>query len=118
MSLFHDSKPCLHVFLVISIYVASTVLFSLVNAVPYFILQVATEKYIELAKKHGLSPVQLALGFVRDRPFMTSTIIGSTNMDQLKEDIDAFSTAPRPLPPEVVDEIERIFKIYKDPAIV
>ncbi|CAL9754959.1 uncharacterized protein LOC135642410 [Musa acuminata AAA Group] len=80
--------------------------------------KVATEKYIELAKKHGLSPVQLALGFVRDRPFMTSTIIGSTNMDQLKEDIDAFSTAPRPLPPEVVDEIERIFKIYKDPAIV
>lgn len=96
----------------------TTVLFSLVNVVPYFILQVATEKYIELAKKHGLSPVQLALGFVRDRPFMTSTIIGSTNMDQLKEDIDAFSTAPRPLPPEVVDEIERIFKIYKDPAIV
>ncbi|RWW42092.1 hypothetical protein BHE74_00052382 [Ensete ventricosum] len=88
------------------------------HAVPYFILQVATEKYIELAKKHGLSPVQLALGFVRDRPFMTSTIIGSTSMDQLKEDIDAFSTAPRPLPSEVVDEIDRIFKIYKDPAIV
>ncbi|URD96665.1 oxidoreductase, aldo keto reductase family protein [Musa troglodytarum] len=80
--------------------------------------KVATEKYIELAKKHGLSPVQLALGFVRDRPFMTSTIIGSTNMDQLKEDIDAFSTAPRPLPPEVVDEVEHIFKIYKDPAIL
>ncbi|WOL17262.1 hypothetical protein Cni_G26051 [Canna indica] len=80
--------------------------------------KVATEQYIELAKKHGLSPIQLALGFVRDRPFTTSTIIGSTNLDQLKEDIDAFTSAPRPLPSHVSDGIEHIFKQYKDPAIL
>ncbi|OMO95437.1 Aldo/keto reductase [Corchorus olitorius] len=77
----------------------------------------ATIQYIEMAKKHGLTPVQLALGFARDRPFMTSSIIGATSVEQLKEDIDAFLTTERPLPTEVMDDIEAIFKRYKDPAI-
>lgn len=71
-----------------------------------------------MAKKYGLTPVQLALAFVRDRPFMTSSIIGATSLDQLKEDIDAFLTAERPLPAEVMADIETIFKRYKDPAIL
>ncbi|KAL0366921.1 UNVERIFIED_CONTAM: protein tas [Sesamum radiatum] len=49
-----------------------------------------TAKYLEVAKKHGRSLVELALGFARDQPFVTSSIIGATTMDQLKEDIDAF----------------------------
>ncbi|XP_004497872.1 uncharacterized protein [Cicer arietinum] len=78
----------------------------------------ATIKYLELAKKHGLTPVQLALGFARDRPFMTSSIIGATSVNQLKEDIDAFTTTERPLPAEVMADIEAIFKRYKDPTIL
>lgn len=80
--------------------------------------QEATIQYIEVGRKHGLSPVQLALGFVRDQPFVASSIIGATSLDQLKEDIDAFLTTPRPLFPEVMAEIESIFKKYKDPAIL
>lgn len=80
--------------------------------------QEATKEYIKVAKKHGLTAVQLALGFVRDRPFTASTIIGATTMDQLKENIDAFISAPRPLPPQVVDDIETIFKRYRDPAVL
>lgn len=80
--------------------------------------QEATILYVELAKKHGLSPVQLALGFVRDRLFVTSSIIGATSLDQLREDIDAFTMAARPLPPEVVNGIEDIFKRYRDPAVL
>ena len=80
--------------------------------------QEATIKYLELAKKHGLTPVQLALGFVRDRPFMTSSIIGATSVEQLKEDVDAFLTTERPLPLEVMADIENIFKRYKDPTIL
>jgi aryl-alcohol dehydrogenase-like predicted oxidoreductase len=80
--------------------------------------QEATVKYLELAKKHGLTPVQLALGFARDRPFMTSSIIGATSVEQLKEDIDAFLTTERPLPPEVMADIENLFKRYKDPTIL
>ncbi|XP_022760274.1 uncharacterized protein LOC111306721 isoform X1 [Durio zibethinus] len=78
----------------------------------------ATIQYMEMAKKHGLTLVQLALGFARDRPFMTSSIIGATSVDQLKEDIGAFLTTERPLPPEVMEDIEAIFKRYKDPAVI
>ncbi|XVE81855.1 hypothetical protein DITRI_Ditri15bG0099600 [Diplodiscus trichospermus] len=78
----------------------------------------ATIQYIEMGKKHGLTPVQLALGFARDRPCMTSSIIGATSVDQLKEDIDAFLTTERPLPAEVMQDIEAISARYKDPAIV
>ncbi|XP_027166899.1 uncharacterized protein LOC113766942 [Coffea eugenioides] len=78
----------------------------------------ATVQYMEVAKKHGLTPVELALGFARDRPFMTSSIIGATSVDQLKEDIDAFLTLDRPLPPEVMADIESVFNRYKDPAIL
>lgn len=70
-----------------------------------------------MAKTHGLSLVELALAFARDRPFVTSSIIGATAMDQLTEDIDAFLTTSRPLPPEVMSDIENVFKRYKDPAI-
>ncbi|CAL5395220.1 unnamed protein product [Camellia sinensis] len=78
----------------------------------------ATIKYIEVAKKHGLTLVELALGFARDRPFMTSLIIGATLVNQLKEDIDAVLTTERPFPPEVMADIETVFKRYKDPAIL
>ncbi|KAA0036042.1 protein tas [Cucumis melo var. makuwa] len=77
----------------------------------------AITEYVQLAKKYGLTPVQLALGFARDRPFMTSSIIGATSMDQLKEDLDAFTMTERPLPAEVLEDIEATFRRYKDPAI-
>ena len=80
--------------------------------------QEATLECQKVAKKHGLSMVQLALGFARDRPFMTSSIVGATSVDQLKEDIDAFMTTERPLPEEVMADIETTFKRYKDPAIL
>ncbi|XBI73196.1 hypothetical protein VPH35_066988 [Triticum aestivum] len=78
----------------------------------------ATKEYLKVAKKHRLTPVQLALGFVRDRPFTASTIIGATTMDQLKENIEAFTSAPRPLPPQVLDDIATVFKRYRDPAVL
>lgn len=75
-------------------------------------------EYKKVAEKHGLTLVQLALGFARDRPFTTSSIIGATSVDQLKEDIDVFMTTERPLPAEVMTDIETTFKRYKDPAIL
>ncbi|MDV7137894.1 NADP(H)-dependent aldo-keto reductase [Maribacter sp. TH_r10] len=47
----------------------------------------ATSKYYDLAKEHGLSLAQMALAFVNSRPFLTSTIVGATTMEQLKENI-------------------------------
>lgn len=79
--------------------------------------QEAVGLYVELAKKHNLSPVELALGFCRDRPFVTSSIIGATSLEQLKENMDAFAVT-RPLPDEVKAGIDEIFKRYRDPAFI
>ena len=37
----------------------------------------ATDAYLQLAKKHNLSPVQLSLGFTLAKSFMSSVIIGA-----------------------------------------
>jgi aryl-alcohol dehydrogenase-like predicted oxidoreductase len=52
--------------------------------------EAAIRSYVELARQHGLDPATLALKFCDSRPFVTSTIIGATSMDQLKIAIDAF----------------------------
>jgi aryl-alcohol dehydrogenase-like predicted oxidoreductase len=49
----------------------------------------ATEKYLALAEKNGLSLAQMALAFVTQKDFTTSNIIGATNMAQLKENIQS-----------------------------
>ena len=49
----------------------------------------ATERYAVIARDAGMTPAQLALAFVRDRPFVTSTIIGATTSDQLEENLAA-----------------------------
>lgn len=43
----------------------------------------AVAAYAEVAKRHDLDLVQMAIAFCRSRPFMTSTIIGATSLDQL-----------------------------------
>lgn len=51
----------------------------------------AIARYLSIAKQFDLDPAQLALRFVTARPFVTSTIIGATTMDQLKTDIASAS---------------------------
>ena len=46
-----------------------------------------TEAYVNLAKASSLDPAQMALAFVNTRPFLTSTILGATNMTQLRSNI-------------------------------
>ena len=50
----------------------------------------AIESYLVLADQHGVDPTKLALKFCDTRPFMGSTIIGATTMEQLEICIDAF----------------------------
>lgn len=50
----------------------------------------AIEAYVAVAKKHNITPSQLALLWCDRVDGVTSTIIGATTLDQLKEDIDAF----------------------------
>lgn len=73
----------------------------------------ATEKYVDLAAKFGLSPSQMALAFVESRPFVTSTIIGATSMDQLKENIGSIHLK---LSEEILKEIDKIHQEIPNPA--
>ena len=73
----------------------------------------AVAAYAELAQRHGLSLVELALGFVHGQWCVTSTIIGATSMDQLRENLAAAEVR---LAPEVLAGIEDIHLRYTNPA--
>ncbi len=73
----------------------------------------ATNLYKELAHANGLTLVQMAQAFVAEKAFVTSTIIGATTLNQLKENIDAFETV---LSKEVLLEIEKIQELHPNPA--
>lgn len=73
----------------------------------------AVAAYVELARRHGLSPATLALAFVRSRWFVASTILGATTLEQLQENIDSAAVT---LAPELLQEIEAIQLHYTNPA--
>ena len=73
----------------------------------------AVDDYYEIAKKSNLSLAQMSLAFVNSRPFVTSTIIGATKMDQLKEDIDSVNVK---LDKEIIDKINLVHRNNPNPA--
>lgn len=73
----------------------------------------AVTAYAELARKHGLTPTQLALGFVNSRWFVSSTIIGASSLAQLKETLPATCTS---ISAELLAEIDAIHLRYTNPA--
>lgn len=73
----------------------------------------ATEKYVALAHRFGISPAQMALAFVNCRPFVTANIIGATTMEQLKENI---ATVDILLSDELIKEIEAIHVSQPNPC--
>jgi len=73
----------------------------------------ATERYVALARDHGLRPAQMALAYVISRPFVTSNIIGATTLGQLEEDIDSIDLS---LSEELLSGIEAIHRAYPNPC--
>ena len=73
----------------------------------------ATAAYVRLARDHGLDPAQMALAYVNSRPFLSSNLIGATNMDQLKHNIASIELE---LSPEVIEGIEAIHIQQPNPA--
>jgi aryl-alcohol dehydrogenase-like predicted oxidoreductase len=51
--------------------------------------EAATRAYLDIARRHGLDPAQMAIAFVMRQPFVTSTILGATSLDQLRTDMAA-----------------------------
>lgn len=73
----------------------------------------ATKRYLAIAEKHGMTLAQMSLAFVTDRPFTTSNIIGATNLEQLKENIESINTS---LNPEILSEINAVHADIPNPA--
>jgi aryl-alcohol dehydrogenase-like predicted oxidoreductase len=73
----------------------------------------ATKQYLTLAQDLGISLTTLALAFVNQRPFVTSNIIGATNLDQLKENIESINTE---FSQETLDRIDAIHAGIPNPA--
>ena len=73
----------------------------------------AIKMYQELAQDNGLSLTQLALAFVQHQEIVTSTIIGATTMEQLKENIATHEVV---LTSEILKEINSIQELIPNPA--
>ncbi|WP_455197214.1 NADP(H)-dependent aldo-keto reductase [Kaarinaea lacus] len=73
----------------------------------------ATEEYVAIAKRHKLDPAQMALAYVNSRSFLTANIIGATNMEQLKSDIDSIDLT---LDEDVITEIESVHTAIPNPS--
>ncbi|WP_396185122.1 aldo/keto reductase [Flavobacterium sp.] len=73
----------------------------------------ATRLYQEIAIKNGLTLTELSLAFVTQQAFLTSTIIGATTMEQLKENIATIDVV---LSDEILNEINAVQAIIPDPA--
>jgi aryl-alcohol dehydrogenase-like predicted oxidoreductase len=73
----------------------------------------ATQAYVDLAKKYGLNPAQMALAYVNSRPFLTANIIGATSIQQLKTNISSVDVV---LPIDIIDEIELVHSDAPNPS--
>ncbi|HEY9696067.1 MAG TPA: NADP(H)-dependent aldo-keto reductase [Trichocoleus sp.] len=73
----------------------------------------AITAYVEIAQRHQLSPVQLALAFVRSRWFVSSTIVGATSLEQLQENLNSLNVV---LTKDILAEIDAVHLRYPNPA--
>jgi aryl-alcohol dehydrogenase-like predicted oxidoreductase len=73
----------------------------------------ASKEYVRIAMEAGLSPATMALAFARTRWFNTSAIVGATNMEQLKENLDSADVA---LSSDLLERIEAVHTLYPNPA--
>jgi aryl-alcohol dehydrogenase-like predicted oxidoreductase len=73
----------------------------------------ATQRYYDLARANELSLTQMSLAFVNSRPFVTSTLVGATDMVQLKENLGSIDVQ---LTDEVLQGIEDIHNSIPNPS--
>ena len=77
------------------------------------IAEQATASYVAIAREHGLNPAQMALAFVNRQPFVTSTLIGATTMEQLAINLASIDVQ---LSDEVMQAIETVHRTHPNPA--
>jgi aryl-alcohol dehydrogenase-like predicted oxidoreductase len=70
------------------------------------------DEYVAIARRHGLDPAQMAIAFCNQRPFVTSSIIGATSLDQLAVNLGA---AELKLGDEVLEDIHGVYRRHPIP---
>jgi len=73
----------------------------------------AVREYMKLAEEFNLSLTEMALSFVNHQWFVTSTIVGATSLNQLKENLKAFE---KKISFELINRIELIHLNCMNPA--
>jgi len=71
------------------------------------------EKYATLAQEYNVSLAQMSLAFIHQQDFVTSTIIGATNLEQLDENIKSIDLI---LSDEILEKIDSIHQLQPNPA--
>ena len=77
------------------------------------IAEECTRQYVAVARDCGIDPAQLALAFVNRQPFLTSSIIGATTMEQLAANI---ASADLELDRSILKRIEEIHRSQPNPC--
>ena len=70
------------------------------------------DAYLGIAQQHGLDPTHMAIAFCNQRPFVTSSIIGATSVEQLAHDIAAVELE---LSDEALKDIQSVHRRYPLP---
>lgn len=73
----------------------------------------AIKAYGEIARRHNMSYVMLAIGFVLRHPLIKSVVIGATKMAQLQEIFDACQVD---MSTQVMFEIDHVHEKYPNPC--
>jgi aryl-alcohol dehydrogenase-like predicted oxidoreductase len=73
----------------------------------------AVRAYLDIAAKHGIDPVHMAIAFARTRPFMTSVIIGATLLEQLEHILQATALT---LNDDVLADIRAVHAVNPNPC--
>lgn len=69
--------------------------------------------YLDIAQRFGLDGAVMAHAFVNTRPFLTSNIIGATEVDHVRAALSALDVT---LPPELLAEIEALHARHPIPC--
>ncbi|REG89693.1 aldo/keto reductase [Winogradskyella sediminis] len=73
----------------------------------------AAKRYLKIAEDHNMSLAQMSLAFINERPFVTSNIIGATNLKQLEENIESINVS---LSDEIIEAINTVHADIPNPA--
>ena len=73
----------------------------------------ATKRYLKIAEDNGMTLAHMSLAFINQQPFVTSTIIGASKMEQLKENIDSINIT---LSEDVLEQINAVHAEIPNPA--